>query len=597
MANQSLKSYLEPGSMILGFGVGGALVVVVALYWIGLLQLQSPDGQQSSVQDVDSDVANVLEDLDSFLAANSSGDTSGLLRKTQLYEYLEKTNENRLAALLRQSANIEDLSWRRTTQESTLRRLTAINPQKALNLASSYPREERRWMVESVFSEWSLADLSAAATAGLKLDGMDRDLALRSILLTRTDLPKNRRIAIGRQFAREELAHRLVIEQSTLPMYENPEEAWISALDSESDLLPMFDLLVDTAERWVEADGVSVLVPILDSLEGRFGAEVLAEQVIAAVAKDDPSGTFAQVLTIPNHREALSRLVGEWATTDGIAALNSVNAVDDYETRRNLIFVVMRRWAEHDAESLIESRKSFPPEMLLEVLNLAIGKIARRDSEKAMGLVENLRNEGVVTWTVENSLVQASATIDPSSTLNWLETRTSDENPYRPLMLRSTIAELARQDAALAMEAALKQPIDNLQGPIEVAVIEIVSKSDISTAIELLVKVREEGKTDSFQHVGRALVAEGQPLEALDLAHQLQEEKRDSYFVHILQTWAYSNPEQLINGLQDLSSDHVRSLAALSLIRSNADRPVLNSDQLEYVESQLLQEHLDELSH
>ncbi len=582
--------------MGLGFGIGGALVAVVALYWIGLLQLQSPDGQQSAVRNVDSGVANVLEDLDGFLAANSSGDTSTLLRKTKLYEFVQKTSETRLTALLRQSADIEESSWRRTTQDSTLRRLTAINPQKALNLASSYPSEERRWMVESVFSEWSLVDLSGAATAGLKLAGVDRDLALRSILLTRTDLPTNRRIAIGRQFAREEFARRLVLEESSLILAENPEEAWNSAMESERDLLPMFDLLVDIAERWVESDGVSVLGPILVSLEDRYGADALAEQVISAAAQHDPSGTFAQVLVIPNHGEALSRLIGNWARSDGIAALNSVTSVEDFKTRRDLILVVMRRWAEHDAESLFESRNLFPPEVLLEVLNLSIGKIARRDSEKAMELVENLRNEGVITWTVENSLVQASATIDPSSTLNWLETRTSAENPYRPVMLRSTIAELARQDPTLAMEAALNQPIDELRGPIEVAVIEIVSNSDIGRAIELLEQVRDEGVRDSFEHVGRALVEEGRPLEALELAKKMHEEQRDLYYGRILRVWAYSNPEQLLNGLQDLPTDHVRSLAALSLFRINADRPVFNSDQMEYVESQLSQEHLEELS-
>ncbi|MXW54606.1 MAG: hypothetical protein F4X44_01980 [Gammaproteobacteria bacterium] len=596
MVNQSLKSYLEPRSISLGFGIGGALLAVVALYWIFLLQLQSPDGQRSVVQDVDSGEANVLEDLDSFLAVNSSGDTSALLQKTQLYEFLQKTSENRLAALLRQSADIEESPWRRTTQDSTLRRLTAINPRKALNLASSYPREERKWMVESVFSEWSLVDLSGAATTGLKLDGVDRDLALRSILLTRTDLPKNRRIAIGRQFAREELARRIVLEESSQILTDNPGEAWRSAMESERDLIPVFDLLVGIAEKWVESDGISVLGPLLDSLEDRLGADVLAEQVISTVAQDDPSGTFAQVLAIPNQREALSRLIGNWAKSDGIAALDSVTSVEDYETRRDLIFVVMRRWAEQDAESLFESRNLFPPEVLLEVLNLSIGKIARRDSQKAMELVENLRSEGVITWTVENSLVEASASIDPGLTLDWLETRTSAENPYRPVMLRTTIAELARRDPTLAMEAALNQPIDDLRGPIEVAVIEIVSKSDIDRAIELLEQVRDEGVRDSFQHVGRALVAERRPLEALELGKKMHEEQRDVYYGRILQIWAYSNPEQLLNGLQDLPTDHVRSLAALSLFRINADRPVFNSDQMEYVESQLSQEHLDELS-
>lgn len=596
MNSQSLKAYLEPRSNLVGFGVGCAIVAVVALYTIFLLQVQTSDGQESPSENLDSEVADVLGDLETFLRTKSSEPTSELLRKTRLYEFLEHTSENRLAALLRQSEDIEDSTWRNTTQSSTLRRLTAINPLKALNLSSSYPREQRRWLVETVFSEWSLMDLSGATTAGIKRQGVDRDVALRAILQTRTDLPEERRIAIGRQFDREELALRLIQENSYLSQSENPEEAWISTLESGRDLLPIFDSLVNIAKAWVELDGVRVLTPILESLKNKLGADVLAKEIISLASQDDPSGTFEQVLMSPDHRNSLMRLTGNWATIDGVSALRSVVTVEDYETRRDLTSVVMGRWADSDPKGLLEHRNEFPPEMILRVLNLAISKIARQDSDEAIELIETLRGEGVNTWTVEDTFVKATASIDPRSTLDWVLTESSSGNPYRMEMLRKSIVELARREPALAMEAALKQSVDG-ENPIEESVIEIVSRSDIDLATELLDQVRDEGKDSSFFHVGRALIERGAPLKALELGPQLNEDQQDLYYTRIFQTWAHANPQQLINSLQDLSSDRIRTLAALSLLRINADRPVLNSDQLEYVESQLSQDHLNELSY
>ena len=72
MNSQSLKAYLEPRSNLVGFGVGCAIVAVVALYTIFLLQVQTSDGQVSPGEDQDLEVADVLGDLDTFLITRSS---------------------------------------------------------------------------------------------------------------------------------------------------------------------------------------------------------------------------------------------------------------------------------------------------------------------------------------------------------------------------------------------------------------------------------------------------------------------------------------------------------------------------------------------
>ena len=89
------------------------------------------------------------------------------------------------------------------------------------------------------------------------------------------------------------------------------------------------------------------------------------------------------------------------------------------------------------------------------------------------------------------------------------------------------------------MEAALKQSVDG-ENPIEESVIEIVSRSDIDLATELLDQVRDEGKDSSFFHVGRALIERGAPLKALELGPQLNEDQQDLYYTRIFQTWAHA---------------------------------------------------------
>lgn len=596
MVSSSLKPYLEPGSIIIGFVIGVVLVAAVALYWIGLLHMQPADDRLDPDQDPIPQMATSLFDREILSISQSTETTSGFLRKSRVYEILEQADEEQLLDLMIQSEVLEDESWRQAIQSFTLRRLAAISPQKALSLSMPYPMQQRRWMFDAVFGEWSVADLSGAVTAGAELDDVNREFALRSILRTRTDLPEVRRLTIGRQIANDELAHRLVVEESVPLLTEAPQTAWNSVLASGAELVPMYESLVDIAERWIELDGVRALRPILESLSNRLGARVLARELITAIAQGDPVGTFDQLLRIPGQSEALVKLTGNWAASDGVAALNSVALVEDYKTRRDLTFVVMRRWAESDPKGLFAQRSQFPPELQLEVVNLAISKVARRDSEEAINLIGNLQDEGVNTWAAENSLVQASAAFDPRSTLDWLLNESSSSNPYRMGMLRKTITELARKDPSDAMEAALEQPIDST-GPIEESVIEVVSVSDIETAIELLKQVREEGKRDSFHHVGRALLEDGESLQAMDLAQLLHEHERDSYYRDLLQTWAHSNPDQLLHDLPDLPSDLLRSLAALSLLRSNANSSMLDSDQMEHIESQLLPEHLDELNY
>jgi hypothetical protein len=298
----------------------------------------------------------------------------------------------------------------------------------------------------------------------------------------------------------------------------------------------------------------------------------------------------------PNHRDSLVQLTGNWATIDGVAALHAVATVEDYATRQTLMSVVMGRWADQDPEGLMEHRNQFPPEMILRVLNLAISKLARQESDRVIGLIETLRSEGINTWAVEDSFARATATINPHSTLDWILTKSSSDNPYRMDMIQKAIVELARKDPDLALEEALKQPMGS-KGPIEESVVETVSRYETYAAIELLDRVRDEAKSGSFLHVGRALVEQGEPLEALDLGSKLNEDQQDMYYSGVLQIWAHSNPEQLFGDLLDLPSDHIRSIAALSLLRKNAGNAVLNSDQVQFVESQLSQEHLDELSY
>lgn len=118
-----------------------------------------------------------------------------------------------------------------------------------------------------------------------------------------------------------------------------------------------------------------------------------------------------------------------------------------------------------------------------------------------------------------------------------------------------------------------------------------MAQSDVDEALGMLPRVREgQTKLLAYGAVGVALVERGNPMDAIELAPQLPEVDRESYFLITAMTWAEKDPEELLESIDDFSSPVARSKAAALLTFSNRFEPSLTDEQVKELQEYLSEE-------
>ena len=74
---------------------------------------------------------------------------------------------------------------------------------------------------------------------------------------------------------------------------------------------------------------------------------------------------------------------------------------------------------------------------------------------------------------------------------------------------------------------------------------------------------------------------------ALELAQQLPEEYRDSYYDLVVNEWAYSDPKSLVGAIDKLPSAEAKYRAAMDLNRLNVGTNILTKEQMSFVRGHL----------
>ena len=142
----------------------------------------------------------------------------------------------------------------------------------------------------------------------------------------------------------------------------------------------------------------------------------------------------------------------------------------------------------------------------------------------------------------------------------------------------------------------MKQPLpQQYSSGTEVWVILELCRTDLGKAIELLPRVRETSKHLASIWIGEALVRTGRPLQALELAEQLPEDLRDSFYYDMVRRWADHDTLQLFESIESFASKQLQSNAAKGLIWNSRYDSVLSMSQLEQVRSYLTEEHAEEV--
>ena len=503
-------------------------------------------------------------------------------QRKALYTTLTRSSEQELKKWWIESEKIERPSHRETAQHVILRNLTAINPQEALRCLDDISIFRIDALLKTVFAEWALSQLDGAIEAATTLSSPRRNIALQAILKTRDDLSDSQRHSIAMQLESEETFLKLVSDSNASKRLAEPAESWGILLNDDVDDFLQTESLASVAEAWHAQAGLGVLSNIYSDVED-YRVRVNLVNVIAQL---DPNGAldYTRGLVDENEQSYLSHtIVREWARTDALGALSAVSNYEPSLLASGLEFTLVLTWARTKPYELIENVEALSMDSRVTPLELAYGKIARRNPLEAIAKLGAVEDYVGNTSTILTNIVDNWAAVQPNVAADWVLTNFSREDPQRRMLLEQVLPSLARQDPNQAFELAMEQPAANRGSELEYFVFrQITREGDIELAKKLLPRVREESKVFAYGDIAEALVEGGKTREAMQLGTNLEDEDRRHYQEYVVYLWSNSDPKNLYESLETLPTSELQSEAAERLIWKNQDTPVLTDDQIEH---------------
>jgi hypothetical protein len=295
-------------------------------------------------------------------------------------------------------------------------------------------------------------------------------------------------------------------------------------------------------------------------------------------------------------RELVGRVVVDsWARTDPIAALNALQGFEPPRLRKSLVAGLSYVWARNDPVHLVENVNVLGLAQRIRPLETALGEIAQVSPEEALRQLELLADSVEDTSTVTRRIVSVWSEQDPQAAVDWILSNYKMEDPQRSDLLPNALGKLSLEDSNKALAIALEQPVSKDRPPPEYQIIwEMSWYGDAENTVAMLARVRpdprKESRSYAFSMVGTAFIRNDQPSDALKLALQLSEGERNEYYGYLTYEWAYQNPLQLLEQLEQLPDAQVKSMFASALVRANASKPALTNEQIDKVKTYIQDE-------
>ncbi len=516
-----------------------------------------------------------------------------------LYSLIADADETVLASLLETSVSIVGTSQREAIQSAVVRRFASLNPQAALSKTRTLPLHQQDVLLAILFHEWSILSLDQALDTASALEGRSKNHVMRTLLSSRADLSDAVRRDIAKQLGGESIGLALLAEERALDLIDEPQVAWNTLVNDGLQNQFRIDAFMRIAVEWAAQDGIEVLKAIADSLtEDVDDHNQILIRVVNAVAQLNVVAAFEYVTTLDEEsQQSLLRPIAlTWADTDPAAALKAVDQLGNSSSMNYVVWAIVNQWTNSSPNEIPTLLSNYSPPVQLIAMEGVATKLIKDSPQESLRLIQAWRNAGFDMTSVVRSVIGEWSTIDPNAALDWLLSQNSEEWVRYTDMMETTLRGLVSVDPQRAFEIALKQPLpQTYSSGSEAWVILELSRTDPDKAIELLPRVRETSKPLASIWIGEALIRTGRPLEALELAEKLPEDRQDSFYYDMVRRWADHDTLQLFESIESFASKQLQSNAAKGLIWNSRYDSVLSTSQLEQVRSYLTEEHAEEV--
>lgn len=383
----------------------------------------------------------------------------------------------------------------------------------------------------------------------------------------------------------------------------SPADEFMNALKAIDDIGHISDeqigLIQRTALDWAEREGTEAIHAMSGAMQDDLRIVVL-DYVLQEIVQSDPIMAFDATLSLKEAggRTHLREVVWNWAAFDPKSALHHLASVDlDEELRSSLQYAAINRWAARDPDAVISSVEQIPEDLRNVGLSLALRLLAQTSPERASRQIGVIHNDVGSKRSAARLIAQEWLKTSVSDTLQWIAT-SPDLEYVRKSLYSDVLQDLSETDAPTAFRLALEQPIEGNEIGMEASVIErLAYGNDLDKALELLKDVRPGAtRTAASTSVGHSLARNGDLEQALALADQLPETSRTGYLIKIAMNWGVANPGDVVEQIDRLPTDELRSKAAITAWgRGQMEGGNLSSDQLERLKSYMLEEELKSL--
>lgn len=534
-----------------------------------------------------------FEDLEQF--------DSAFQRGVALHNFLANLGEERVSDLLAQSQRIYSSSERDELQLAGVRRLAQLNPKLALSRVLEMNQSGALDLVGAVFREWAYSDLDGAVSKAQTLDGRTKDHALATIVQVRSDLSEDALRAIARDFGNEQIALTAIAQRKLSEAIGDPEKAWNDlAVDMQHEAENTW-AITRVAIAWVKQSGLSVLEQISQTLTDSNIQLSVVRDVLMDVAGSNPAGAFRFALSVENDpwNSTVRNVARIWANTDPRSALVAASEIEKLSVRKDAEESVLAVWATNNHQEVLEIVGNLPVHLQSTATMNAVREFAKHNPEEAARFVVEMES-GLERSQTASFVASIWAQRDHMSALEWILNEPGIEE-VRSTMLRSVVMRLVQVDPQLAVDTALAQPIEEVESDVvmnayrgtgmELSVISSLVYSDLDKAIELLPQVREgHTRTVANRTVAAALVNEGEIDRAFSLAQQMSDGDSESFHLAIATAWAGRDPVGLLDSMDRLPGEEVKSRAAMMLISRNSFSTELSDEQVEKAKNFLTEE-------
>lgn len=508
-------------------------------------------------------------------------------RREALHVVLEDTSKADLLNLLHASREFAQNSSSSEIRSTIVWKLASIDARAAFEQMQAIPAHERTEHLRNVFLEWGTSNLDEAIQTAKKLKGRQQESALKSILDSQVDLSGRELREIARQVGNESLAAEAISAAAAERLMEDPEKAWQVIVEDDVDNALQVDVLVRIVNIWTEQAGVE---EVLSRVVGTpLGDDHLRDSVVRTISDVDPARAIEYLRTVSeNERETYATIVASyWAREDPQSALEAASTLEPPELREALEHSLIYSWSQSQPRDVIENVEMLRPHQRSDALGFALIEIAKDSPEEAIAHLESLEAHVDDTSIIALGIVMGWSESDPHAAAEWVLSK-YEEHDQRRMLLNLVLRSFAFKDPAGAFEMALDQPVQEHEQGLEVDVVNsLTANGKLDEALELLPRVRQEFKIESYVDVGKALVRNNQPDRAIGMAQQFTGQDRVRYYLDVISSWAEFNPSQLYESLGSLPSVRVQSYAAQILITHNRTNGILTDDQMARARSYL----------